>query len=78
MDSVFTQSVLANVLLGGVYIIYKVSHRCLTSRCRYSRDAGFTFDLDGEGGDQPCPIQDMQKIAELIKQRSELHSRVSV
>ena len=79
MDSVFTQSVLANVVLGAVYIVYKISHRCLTSRCRYSRDDGFTFDLDGEDADdQPCPVQDMQRIAEMIKQRSELHSRVSV
>ena len=75
MDSVFTQSVLANVVLGGVYVAYKVMHRCLTSRCRYTRDDGFTFDLDGEAGDSPpCPVQDMQKIAEMIQARSKIHT----
>ena len=74
MDSVFTQSVLANVVLGAVYVAYKVTHRCLTSRCRYNRDDGFTFDLDGDDGQAPCPVSDMQKIAEMIQARSKLHT----
>jgi len=79
MDSVFTQSVLANVVLAGGYISYKVVHRCLTSRCRYTRDDGFTFDLDGPLDEEaPCPVQDMKKIAELIQARSKLHSTRNV
>ena len=74
MDSVFTQSALANVGLAAVYILYKVSHRCLTSRCRYTRDDGLVFDIDGEGGKEPCPVEDLHKIAEMIKRRSELHT----
>jgi hypothetical protein len=73
MDSVFTQSALANVVLAVVYMGYKVTHRCLTSRCRYTRDDGFAFDLDGDE-DSPCPVADMQKIAEMIQARSKLHT----
>jgi len=74
MDSVFTQSALANVVLAVVYMGYKVTHRCLTSRCRYTRDDGFTFDLDGDTDEAPCPVTDMQKIAEIIHARSKLHT----
>jgi hypothetical protein len=74
MDSVFTQSVLANVVLGGVYITYKLMQKCLSSRCHYTRDGGLAFDLDGPTDDAPCPVEDMQKIAEMIQARSKLHA----
>ncbi len=79
MDSVFTQSVLANVVLAGGYISYKVVHRCLSSRCHYTRDGGLEFDLDGPlDEDAPCPVEDMKKIAELIQARSKFHSTRNV
>lgn len=45
MDSVFAESVAANALLVGVYVIYKIINRCLTSKCRYTREDGLDFDL---------------------------------
>ena len=70
MDSVFAESVAANGLLVGVYVIYKLINRCLTSKCRYSKDDGWDFDL---GDVQHDAATDMERIAELIKARSMHH-----
>ena len=65
----FWESVAANALLAGVYVVYQLVNRCLHSKCRYNRDGGLDFDL-GDGND---PTMDMEKIAELLKQRSMHH-----
>ena len=65
-------SILANVLLAGAYVVYKVADRCLNSKCRYTKDEGFTFDLDNPA-ESDDPFAEMQKLAELIKDRAEHH-----
>ena len=73
MESVFAESVAANALLVGVYVVYKIINRCLTSKCRYTREDGLDFDL----GDTPTDAAaDMERISELLKARS-LHHRGS-
>ena len=69
----FWESVAANALLAGVYVVYQLVNRCLHSKCRYNRDGGLDFDL-GETSD---PTVDMEKIAELLKQRSLHHKSPS-
>ena len=69
----FWESVAANTLLAGVYVVYQIINRCLHSKCRYNRDGGLDFDL-GDGND---PTVDMEKIAELLKQRSLHHKSPS-
>lgn len=69
----FWESVAANALLAGVYVVYQLVNRCLHSKCRYNRDGGLDFDL-GDGND---PTMDMEKIAELLKQRSMHHKTPS-
>ena len=64
-----SNNLLANALLAGFYVVYKVLDRCLHSKCRYTKDSGFAFDLDGDPDDQ-CPAADMEKIAELLKSRA--------
>ena len=71
MESVFAESVAANALLVGVYIAYKVINRCLTSKCRYTKDDGWNFDLGETAG--PDAATDMERIAELLKTRSMHH-----
>ena len=63
---------LANGLLVIIWSVYQAFRRCTTSRCRYTSRDGLTFDLD-EPGD--CPGNDMDKIADLLKQRAELHRK---
>ncbi len=70
MESVFAESVAANALLVGVYVAYKMINRCLTSKCRYTKDDGWNFDL---GETAPDAATDMDKIAELLKARSMHH-----
>ena len=70
MDSVFAESVAANALLVGVYVIYKIINRCLTSKCRYTREDGLDFDL---GATPMDAANDMERIAELLKARSMHH-----
>ena len=72
MDSVFAESVAANAVLVGVYIGYKIINRILTSKCRYSKQEGWDFDL----GATPDAANDMERIADLLKARS-LHHRKS-
>ena len=69
----FWESVAANALLAGVYVIYQIINRCLHSKCRYNRDGGLDFDL----GDSNDPTVDMERIAELLKQRSMHHKSPS-
>ena len=69
----FWESVAANALLAGVYVVYQLVNRCLHSKCRYNRDGGLDFDL-GETSDHTV---DMEKIAELLKQRSLHHKSPS-
>ena len=71
MDSVFAESVAANGLLVGVYVAYKIVNRCLTSKCRYTKENGLDFDLGATPEDAAA---EMDKIAELLKSRS-LHHR---
>ena len=73
--STFLESLGANAILAGVYVIYQLVNRCLHSKCRYNKEGGLDFDL-GEVGD--CPATDMEKIAELLKSRSMHHQRASV
>ena len=74
IDSVFAESVAANALLVGVYVIYKIINRCLTSKCRYTREDGLDFDL---GSTPMDAATDMDKIAELLKARSLHHKNNS-
>ena len=71
MDSVFAESVAANAILVAVYIGYKIVNRILTSKCRYSKNDGWDFDLG-----EVDAANDMEKIAELLKARS-IHHRKS-
>ena len=69
----FWESVAANALLAGVYVAYQLVNRCLHSKCRYNREGGLDFDL-GDGSD---PATDMEKIAELLRNRSLHHKSES-
>ena len=69
-----TNNLLANALLAGFYVVYKVLDRCMHSKCRYTKAQGFQFDLDGEPGEE-CPASDMQQIADLLKSRAMLYDR---
>lgn len=64
----------ANALLMGAYILYKAMDRCLHSKCKYSTVDGFTFDLDGQE-DAECPATDMERMAELLKERANVFRR---
>ena len=64
-----SNNLLANALLAGFYVVYKILDRCMHSKCRYTKDAGFAFDLDGEPEGE-CPATDMEKIADLLKSRA--------
>ncbi len=39
------QSVLANALFAGLYLLYKGCDRVVRSNCHYSRENGLTIDL---------------------------------
>ena len=69
----FWDSLGANAVLAAAYVAYQVVNRCLHSKCRYNRDGGLDFDL----GEPMDAATDMGKIAELIRQRSEHHKKVS-
>ena len=73
MDVTFMNSVYANILLAVAYGIYKVCDRCMQSKCKYTRDSGFAFDSESE----PCPVDDMEKLSELLKQRSFMYKNAS-
>jgi hypothetical protein len=66
----FYESLGANALLGVCYLLYKVVDRCLHSRCKFTKDGGLDFDL---GDPEPCPASDMNKLADILKQRSLLY-----
>jgi len=68
-----SNNLLANGLLAGFYVIYKILDRCMHSKCRYTKEAGFAFDLDGE--DDQCPVNDMERIANLLKARAGIYDR---
>ena len=68
----FLDSLGANAVLAAVYVVYKLLDRCLHSKCRYNRDGGLDFDLGDQTAD---PVQDLDKLAELIKSRSMLHKK---
>ena len=69
-----SNNLLANGLLAGFYVMYKVLDRCMHSKCRYTKANGFQFDLDGKEGED-CPASDMQQIAELLKSRAMVYDR---
>lgn len=69
--STFWENMLANAVLGVAYLGYKILDRCLHSRCKYTAEKGFDFDMDGAG--EPCPANDLSKIGDLLKQRSQLY-----
>ena len=73
MDDSLFNNLLANGVLALAYAIYKVVDRCLHSKCTYTQTDGLAFDLDGP--EQECPVNDMERIAELLKARVEMHSR---
>ena len=60
----------ANALLAAVYILYKTIDRCLHSKCKYSTVDGFTFDIDGDQNGAECPANDMERVADLLKNRA--------
>ena len=68
--SAFYDSLGANAILAGFYIVYKLIDRCLHSKCRYNKEGGLDFDL----GAPEDAITDMNKIAELLKSRSLHHA----
>ena len=65
----FLESLGANAILLGGFVLYKLVRRCLYSKCRV-KDGTLDFDL---GEPEDCPANDMAAIAELIKKRSEHH-----
>ena len=71
-----SNNLLANALLAGFYVVYKLLDRCMHSKCRYTKANGFQFDLDGEPGEE-CPASDMQQIADLLKNRAMVYERKS-
>ena len=71
-----SNNLLANALLAGFYVVYKLLDRCMHSKCRYTKANGFQFDLDGEPGKE-CPASDMQQIADLLKNRAMVYERNS-
>ena len=54
--------------------MYKILDRCMHSKCRYTKTDGFAFDLDGDPGED-CPATDMEKIADLLKNRAMVYGR---
>ena len=64
----FVESLGANAILLGGFVLYKLVRRCLYSKCRV-KDGALDFDL----GEPECAANDMATIAELIKKRSEHH-----
>ena len=70
MDSNFVSSIGANMLLALAYAAYKIFDRCQRSKCKMTKEAGLTFDL---GDPDDCPATDMQRFAEILRQRSEHH-----
>ena len=73
MDGLYN-NLFANGLLAGFYVVYKILDRCMHSKCRYTKTDGFAFDLDGDPGED-CPATDMEKIAELLKNRAMVYER---
>jgi hypothetical protein len=69
-----SNNLLANGLLAGFYVVYKILDRCMHSKCRYTKDNGFAFDLDPTDGED-CPATDMEKIADLLKSRALVYDR---
>ncbi|MCH2064859.1 MAG: hypothetical protein MK194_14185 [Roseibacillus sp.] len=69
----FWSSLGANAVLAAAYVAYQLVNRCLHSKCRYNKEGGLDFDL----GEPMDAATDMEKIAELIRQRSEHHKKVS-
>ena len=74
MDDPLSNNLLANALLAGAYVLYKVIDRCMHSKCKYSTVEGLTFDIEGDG---ECPTTDMEKIADLLKSRALVHSKTN-
>lgn len=67
-SSTFWESMGANGVLILVFVVYKLANRLLGSKCKYTKD-GLEFDLDGT----ECPVTDLDKIGDLLKQRSMIH-----
>jgi hypothetical protein len=70
-----SNNLLANGLLAGFYVVYKILDRCMHSKCRYTKSDGFAFDLDPAEDGEDCPAADMQQIAEILKSRAGLYDR---
>ncbi len=70
-----SNNLLANGLLAGFYVVYKILDRCMHSKCRYAKETGFAFDLDGEDDQSDCPVNDMERIANLLKSRAGIYER---
>ena len=70
----FWESLGANAILAGAYVGYQLINRCLHSKCRYNKEKGFDFDL----GEPLDAAADMDKIAELLRSRSERHKEKKV
>ena len=73
-DNSFLNSIYANVILAVAYGVWKVLERCMQSKCKYTRDSGWNFDL---GDVEPSPANDMEQISKLLKQRSFLYKKKS-
>ena len=74
MDDSLFNNLLANGVLALAYALYKIVDRCMHSKCKYTATDGLAFDLDPEG-EEGCPVNDMDRIAELLKSRVAMHSR---
>ena len=70
----FGESLGANAILAGFYVGYQLINRCLHSKCRYNKEGGLDFDL----GEPMDAAADMDKIAELLRSRSERHKEKQI
>ena len=70
----FWNSLAANGVLAVAYAAYKIFDRCANSKCRVNKEDGFTFDL---GDPADCPGTELEKLSEMLKQRS-IHYKTSV
>ena len=75
--STLWESLLANALLAAAYAGYKVIDRCLHSKCRFNKQDGFTFDLDGDPEAHDTAV-DMERLGAILMRRGKSMRELAV